>query len=243
MTFKEFMESSLKQILKPVPQNPKHHAEGDVFTHTRMVRSRLPLAINFIKKEQLNPESVFHNLDLNLSKQELKILRLAAWFHDIGKASANKIDPDTGKISSHGHENSQHYMPMLNKLSGSLKTIYESLSLVEKDILHFIIDNHMSLQVGSGFPKKLYEIIFDENGKIKNEEKPKLLVIFILMDRTGRLKEIDFHPNIKTFKDKQEISKKNADKELGDTINHLNISKEKHLQRLDNIRKNNTKKS
>lgn len=236
------LESSLRKILKVVPQNSKHHSEGDVFTHTRMVRSRLPLALDFINKEKIKQDTIFSNVNTNLTKSEERILKLAAWFHDIGKASATQTDSETGKITAHGHESPKHYLPMLDKLSGSLKQLYEILTLEEKDILYFVIDNHMSLQVPHGFPRKIYDKIFDENGKIKNEPKAKLLIIFIIMDRTGRIKQSDFNPNVQTYQHKQEISKKNAHKELDDTLIHLNISKEKHLQRLDNIRKNNQKK-
>jgi len=238
-TFNQYIkEASLRQILKPIPQSPKHHAEGDVFVHTRMVRSRLPLAIDFVQKEKLKPDSIFSNLDVNLNPSQIRILKLAAWFHDIGKASANKIDKDTGKITSHGHETPKHYLPMMDQLSGSLKEFFNALTPDEKDILFFVIDNHMSLQKGSGFPRKLYEIIFDQDGKIKNDNKAKLLVVFIIMDRTGRIKESDFHPEIQTFKQKQLVSKQNAHKELDDTLSHIHMSKDKHLQRLDNIRKN-----
>ena len=242
MNFKDFInEASLRQILKPIPQNPKHHAEGDVFTHTRMVRSRLPLALDFVSKEKSKPDSIFSNLDMNLTPSQIRILKLAAWFHDIGKASANKIDKETGKITSHGHENSNHYLPMIDQLSGNLKEFFNALTSEEKEVLFFVIDNHMSLQVGGGFPRKLYEIIFDQDGKIKNDSKAKLLVTFIIMDRTGRIKEADFHPEIQTFKQKQQVSKQNAHKEVDDTLQHIHISKEKHLQRLDNIRKNSKK--
>lgn len=234
-------EATLRQMLKVVPQNPKHHSEGDVFTHTRMVRSRLPLAMDFIAKEKLKPDSIFSNLDLNLSSREMRILKLAAWFHDIGKASASEINQETGKVTSYGHENAKHYMPMIDKLSGNLKQLFENLTPEEKEILYFVIDYHMSLQVPHGFPRKIYEKIFDDNGKVRNDSKAKLLVIFIIMDRTGRIKESDFRPDIKTFQQKQNISKQNAHKELDDTLIHLNISKEKHLQRLDNIRKNSKK--
>ena len=91
-TFNQYIkEASLRQILKPIPQSPKHHAEGDVFVHTLMVRSRLPLAVDFVQKEKLKTDSIFSNLDVNLNPSQIRILKLAAWFHDIGKASANKI--------------------------------------------------------------------------------------------------------------------------------------------------------
>ena len=240
MRFKDFFyETKLANILKPVPQSLKHHAEGDVFTHTRMVRSRLPVAIQFIKKEkQSNPDSVFVNLDLNINPLEEKILKLAAWFHDIGKASATKIDSETGKITAHGHESSKHYLPQIERLSGYLKDIYNSLSSEQKDILHFVIDNHMSLNQETGLPRKLWPIMYDENGKLKNEIKPKLLIIFMIMDRTGRLRGEDFAPHIKTFKHKQVSSLANAEKEFLNTLSPLHLSRDKHLQKLQNIRNN-----
>lgn len=239
MNFKQFLlkEVSLRQILKPVPQNPEHHAEGDVYTHTRMVRSRLPLALDFIKKDKEKPDSVFKNLDMNLSGSDMRILKLAAWFHDIGKASASKIGDD-GKVKSYGHESPKHYMPMIDKLTGPIKEMYLSLSQDDMDTLHFVIDNHMSLQREIGFPKKLYNIMYDDNGIIRNERKPKLLVTFILMDRTGRLNGADFHSGISSFKDKQATSIMNAEKEIGDTISHIRKSSTKHLDRIDRIKKN-----
>lgn len=241
MNFKEFMkiESTIGDLLKSVPQNKKHHAEGDVFTHTRMVRSRLPMAINFVKNEQLkNPDSVFSNLDMNITPQEEKILKMAAWFHDIGKASATKVDLDTGKITAHAHEHPKHYMPQIEKLQGPLKDIYNSLSESDKDILHFIIDNHMSLNQETGLPKKLWTIIFDDDGKIKNEIKPKLLITLMIMDRTGRIRGEDFEPHIQSFKQKQELSKNKAHKEFSATFDPLHLSVDKHLRRLQNIKNN-----
>lgn len=239
MNFKQFLikEVSLRQILKPVPQNPEHHAEGDVFTHTRMVRSRLPLALNFIARDKENPDSVFKNLDMNLSDSDLRVLKLAAWFHDIGKASASKFGDD-GKVKSHGHESPKHYMPMIEKLTGPIKDMYLSLSPEDMETLHFVIDNHMSLQPESGFPKKLYNTMYDGKGMIRNERRPKLLVTFILMDRTGRLKGKDFNFGINTFKDKQATSIMNADKEVDDTIGHIKKSGLKHIERIERIKNN-----
>ena len=199
-----------------------------------MVRSRLPLAINFIQKEKLNPDSVFSNIDTNYSKDEIKILRLAAWFHDIGKASATKMNIEKNRLTAYGHEQPKHYMPQIEKLSGNLRSLYDNLSPQEKDILHFVIDNHMSLDQNTGFPKKLWPQIFDDTGKIKNEIKPKLLMTFIAMDRTGRLRGKDFEPHFTTFKHKQDASLKNVHQELSDMNKPLELSKDKHLEKLKN---------
>lgn len=239
MNFKEFLfkEVSLRQILKPIPQNPEHHAEGDVFTHSRMVRSRLPLVLDFINQDKSNPNSVFANLDMNLLNSDIRILKLAAWFHDIGKASAITFGVN-GKVNSLGHEAPKHYMPMIDKLTGPIKDMYLSMSPQDKDVLHFVIDNHMSLQPETGFPKKLYNVMYDAKGKIRNERKSKLLITFILMDRTGRLKGKNFHFGIKNFRDKQNTSLMNVGQEIDDTINHIRKSSDKHIQRIQRIKNN-----
>jgi len=51
MEFKLWLETSFKDLLEPVPQNPDHHAEGDVLKHTRMVRKSLDTAKNLLSKE------------------------------------------------------------------------------------------------------------------------------------------------------------------------------------------------
>ena len=58
------------------------------------------------------------------------------------------------------------------------------------------------------------------------------------MDRTGRIKGSDFLPHIKTFKQKQQASKENANKEFKDTLIPLHLSKDKHIKRLTNIKRN-----
>jgi hypothetical protein len=238
-TFRDYLsgvlssESSLGDILKPVVQSDKHHAEGDVFTHTRMVRSRLPMAIEFIRREASKPGSIFSNLGTSYDKMEMKILKLAAWFHDIGKATATKVDG--GRITAHGHESPGHYMPQIDKLSGGLRDIYDSLPREDREVLFFVIDNHMSLQQEGGFPRKLWGSIFDGEGKIRDEIKPKLLVTFIIMDRTGRIRGEDFMPHVSTFRQKQDLSKVHADKEFTAMMDPLHKSRDKHLTRLGNI--------
>ena len=51
MKFKEwFQTESAKELarqysqsLKPIPQDPKHHPEGDVLTHIKLVRKSIPM--------------------------------------------------------------------------------------------------------------------------------------------------------------------------------------------------------
>jgi len=193
MNFKLWLvESSLRDLLKDVPQNPEHHAEGDVFKHTRMVRNSLEVAKRLLKKEQgIFP---FSKINFDLSDKEEKILKICAWLHDIGKASATTVDgihwkdaADTsGKISAHQHDQSHHYEPMIDKLGSMWSPMLSVLSPDEIQDIYFCIDYHMSLGNGS-FSKKVSSVVFDQDGNYKNERKVKLLLYIITMDWTGRI--------------------------------------------------------
>ncbi|MBI2064786.1 MAG: HD domain-containing protein [Candidatus Yanofskybacteria bacterium] len=83
-----------------VPQNPKYHPEGDVWTHTKMV---IDSAVDIAGEQKLSDE-------------EKKILLLAAVCHDLGKPATTK--EEDGKITSYGHEDaglepSQKFLEML----------------------------------------------------------------------------------------------------------------------------------
>lgn len=72
--------------MRKIPQDPIHHAEGDVATHTRMVLNAL----------QTLPE--FTTLD----DQQKEILWSSALMHDIEKRSTT-VKEDSGRITSRGH--------------------------------------------------------------------------------------------------------------------------------------------
>lgn len=183
-SFKMWLES-LRDIIKPIPQSPEHHAEGNVWNHTRMVRKRLNNAIEYFKNLSSDKNSVFGNLNTNLSDDEINTLRLAAWIHDIGKASATTIED--GKIKAIGHEDPEHFEPMMQRLNNAWKKMYEKSSQQDKDDLWFIIQNHMKLH-DFGFSKKSLNQLLDDTGKFKNDRKIKLLLILIMMDQSGRIK-------------------------------------------------------
>ena len=73
-------------VLDQCPQDPIHHAEGDVGTHTRMVVDELVGL----------PEWQ------GLPKDEREFLFWAACFHDIGKPGTTQFE-EGGRISSRGH--------------------------------------------------------------------------------------------------------------------------------------------
>jgi len=68
------------------PQDARHHAEGDVWTHTRMVCDALA-------QDEIWPR---------LSRAERRLMLIAALMHDSGKPATTYIDP-TGRIRSPEH--------------------------------------------------------------------------------------------------------------------------------------------
>ncbi len=201
--FHQWLEmSSLRDILKDVPQDPTHHPEGPVFTHTRMVRYAMDRAIEILREAQAQPGSAFANLNLDLTQDEKNILRMAGWMHDIGKAGATtlkagdedipwteKPDPSTGRWRAISHETPEFYEPQLQKLQGSMwQPIWDKSSEKDKEDFFFVVQHHMGLrtQAATGFGKRLSNQWIDEKGQYKNERKIKLLLVLVLMDRLGR---------------------------------------------------------
>jgi len=183
LNFKSWLEGSLRDIIQPIQQSPKHHAEGDVFVHTRMVRQQLQSAIAYFQQLAVDKDSVFGNLDRQLSPADVNLLRIGAWLHDIGKASATT--DDSGKIQAIGHEQPAHFEPMMKKLGSPWQQMYEKASAEDKEDLWFIIQQHMSLQ--PHFPRKFLRQLLDATGKFKNDRRVKLLLILIMMDQSGRI--------------------------------------------------------
>lgn len=75
-----------------VPQDPVHHAEGDVFTHTMMVMD----ALTTLPGYQALPAG------------DQAVLRAAALLHDVEKRSTTMLD-DQGRITSAGHARKGEY--------------------------------------------------------------------------------------------------------------------------------------
>jgi len=82
------------QAIIAVPQDPKWHPEGDVWTHTLMTVDAM---VSICRSGCPHPD------DQNDEKQKLKLL-FAILCHDLGKASTTAFDKDKGCIRAIGHE-------------------------------------------------------------------------------------------------------------------------------------------
>ncbi len=74
------------QALRGCPQNPRYHAEGDVWIHTRLVCEALAALPGFRALPEADRNVVFS----------------AAMLHDVGKPACTRHQRD-GRITSHGH--------------------------------------------------------------------------------------------------------------------------------------------
>ena len=183
--------------LKLIPQDPKHHPEGDVLTHIKLVRKSIPQAISYLLElKRKEPWSVIlGDIDIVPDERQMEILKLAAWLHDIGKITATTITTDSGtrhwtepgesgKIRSLKHEEPEFYQPEIDKFIGitpvKIKNLYEE----NRDLFDFLIQRHMDVSKG-GFPKSFVAEYF-KNGKLVPSEKIKMLLILIYSDKMGR---------------------------------------------------------
>jgi len=190
--------------LRDVPQDPHHHPEGSVLNHVKLVRKSILAASRELQNLKLDAifGEILSNLDFVLSEDDIKILNLSAWLHDIGKSSSTTVDgahysttaDRSGKIQAIGHESPEHYMPQVEKLIGLAPSTLVDFYNFNKEIIDFLIQRHMDFAHG-GFSKKTISGYF-ENGKIKNDRRIKLLLVLMWADKMGRGKAFDLADNI-----------------------------------------------
>lgn len=82
------------RVMKDVPQDPLHHAEGNVAVHTQMVLAAL---LQLPGYQQLPPV-------------QQEVLWAAALLHDVEKYSTTETTPD-GRITSAGHARKGKELP------------------------------------------------------------------------------------------------------------------------------------
>jgi len=165
------------------------------------------------------------DINFSTSPEELKILSLSAWLHDIGKSTATTIGGQnwqtpgaTGKIQAIGHQDSKHYQPQIEKLRSFAPPETVQLYMQNKELINFIIDHHMAFTSGVGFSKGFLAQHF-QDGKVKNTPEMKILLILMWADKMGRKPEDTIAASI------------------GKNVNNLAASVERSKAKFTNINK------
>lgn len=206
--------------LRDVPQDPDHHPEGSVLAHVKLVRRSIRAAAKELENLKNSPAfgDVLSGVDFSLNEEEMQILALAAWLHDVGKASATTVGgvhylsaKDPGKIQAIGHENPEHYEPQIEKLISlapdSLVKFYDA----HRETINFLIERHMDFAQG-GFSKNLVLHHF-EDGRLKDDPRMKLLLVLMWADKLGRGKVANLSGNIDKLRAASERSKAQRQKD------------------------------
>jgi hypothetical protein len=223
------LATAYRSSLQGVPQDPIHHPEGDVLNrrgdvrgqgHIQLVRKALPGAVSELNKLKITPpfSNILSDIDFTLNSEEVKILSMAAWLHDIGKATATKVDPKTGKIHAIGHEDPEHYLPQLEKLKELAPPETVNLYIKNATLINFLIERHMDFVNKDGFPSSVLRAYF-QNGKVKNTEEMKLLLILMWADKMGRRPEETIAKSISGNADRLAISSNRSTKKDANIAN------------------------
>ena len=104
------------QAMAECAQDAQWHAEGDVWTHTKMVCRQLTELAEWP----------------SLTNHERTLLIFTALFHDVAKPLTSQVDPDSGRISSpkHAVKGEQVARGVLRELGCDLTTREEIARLV-----------------------------------------------------------------------------------------------------------------
>lgn len=198
------LAAAYKRATHGVPQDPTHHAEGDVLKHIRLVRKALPRAIEELDRvKQSHPQLsyVLKDIDFSLTPTEWDVLALSAWLHDIGKDTATEMDGQhwrepgaSGRITAYGHQDPEHFLPQIEKLREFAPQKIIDLYDNNKETVDWLIQRHMDF-VQDRFPKHVIYSADPEKpahfsgGKIVPSSKIKLLLILMWADKMGRIPE------------------------------------------------------
>lgn len=140
-------------------QDPIWHAEGDVWTHTKMVLNEL---ITFGEYQQL-------------PRQEQLILLLTAIFHDSGKPATTVVEESTGRIRSPKHSavGARIARRQLMKLGCPMTT--------REHICHLVLFHGRPPYLGKSRSPK------DDVIRVSTYVSNRLLSLFVLADTRGRI--------------------------------------------------------
>ncbi len=123
------------QALIGVPQNPKYHPEGDVYTHTMLV---------------LDVAAALHDR----ARQPMAFM-LAALTHDLGKSVATQVQPD-GRITAYEHE-----LLGLDIVDRQLRRITNNKQVIAAVLNHVKLHMRPNMLAGANSKKRKSREMFD----------------------------------------------------------------------------------
>jgi hypothetical protein len=160
--------SKLRDILRQIPQDAEFHPEGNVWTHTRAVRYALDPALKLLK-------------DFQFDETDRKLLRLAAWCHDLGKAQATILHDN--RWIAPGHEKPKHLNAVLRQLGRPWEQFWRSGSIENrKAFLHLCI-RHMAISDSRGIDRRILRAM--KSSDPHRSHRAKLTIVLMVMDRLG----------------------------------------------------------
>ena len=171
--------SSLRDRLRGVPQDTRYHPEGDVWTHTRLVRGALDEAM-----AMFDASPTLRRLagsDAVPTARERILLRLAAWCHDLGKASATRVV--AGLTLAPGHESARRFNAECRQLGPLWKRVWAASSLGDRKGLIYLVTRHMAISDREGLSPRVARSLRGAEPTLRR--RALLLVAFMIMDRLG----------------------------------------------------------
>jgi hypothetical protein len=159
---------SLRDILIQIPQDAEYHPEGNVWTHTRAVRRSLEEAIALL------PE-------WDISGEDRKLLRLAAWCHDLGKAVATRRHQ--GRWIAPGHERANQLKSQLRQLSRRWRHLWNQSTQMHRKMFLYVCTRHMAVDDATGISERVMRACRSSDPVLSR--RGRLAVILMVMDRLG----------------------------------------------------------
>ncbi len=148
--------------LKDCPQDPTHHQEGDVYTHTKLVCEALPNLPEFQK----------------IPENEQVILLAACLFHDTGKPSTTKHN-DGGSIS--------HPYHAFHGCRITRKALYQlNIEFPARELVCHLVRWHMKPTFALEAPDPIKYI-----SELTFSSRADLLAILAKSDNTGKIPRSD----------------------------------------------------
>jgi hypothetical protein len=164
--------SSLRDLLRGVPQDARFHPEGDVWTHTRLVRRARDEAVNLIRSSAMPATP---------TPRERNLLRAAAWCHDLGKAGVTRVVGTT--IVAPGHETARRFNEVCRQLGPAWHRVWRSASFEDRKDFVYLVTRHMDVSDRQGLSGRVARHLV--GGSVALRRRARLLVVFMMMDRLG----------------------------------------------------------